>query len=130
MKIAVMGAGSWGTTFAKVLADAGNDVTLWARREDIAEEITETHRNGDYLPGVNLPQNLKATAVVAEALTGAQQVYLAIPSQTLRSNLTEWGSQIEPDAILVSLMKGGISGPAGSYTLTYSAPATGCWHSR
>ena len=106
MKIAVMGAGSWGTTFAKVLADAGNDVTLWARREDIAEEITETHRNGDYLPGVNLPQNLKATAVVAEALTGAQQVYLAVPSQTLRSNLTEWGSLIEPDAILVSLMKG------------------------
>jgi glycerol-3-phosphate dehydrogenase (NAD(P)+) len=106
MKIAVMGAGSWGTTFAKVLADAGNDVTLWARREDIAEEITETHRNGDYLPGVNLPQNLKATAVVAEALTGAQQVYLAVPSQTLRTNLTEWGSLIEPDAILVSLMKG------------------------
>ena len=106
MKIAVMGAGSWGTTFAKVLADAGNDVTLWARREDIADEINETHRNGDYLPGVNLPHNLRATQHVAEALNGAQQVYLAVPSQTLRGNLTEWGSMIAPEAILVSLMKG------------------------
>ncbi|MEN9714209.1 MAG: hypothetical protein RLZZ164_873 [Actinomycetota bacterium] len=106
MKIAVMGAGSWGTTFAKVLADAGNEIWLWARREDIAEEINETHRNGDYLPGVNLPHNLRATASVGEALKGAQMVFLAVPSQTLRANLTEWGSQLEPDAILVSLMKG------------------------
>ena len=106
MKIAVMGAGSWGTTFAKVLADAGNEIWLWARREDIAEEINDTHRNGDYLPGVNLPHNLRATAHVAEALKGAEQVYLAVPSQTLRANLTEWSQLIEPDAILVSLMKG------------------------
>ena len=106
MKIAVMGAGSWGTTFAKVLADAGNEIWLWARREDIAEEINETHRNGDYLPGVNLPTNVIATAAVAEALTGAQMVFLAVPSQSLRANLTDWGSLIEPEAILVSLMKG------------------------
>ena len=106
MKIAVMGAGSWGTTFAKVLADAGNEVTLWARRDDIAEEINETHRNGDYLPGVNLPHNLRATASVDEALDGASQVYLAVPSQSLRANLTDWGQRIPADAILVSLMKG------------------------
>ncbi|MEY3538223.1 MAG: hypothetical protein RL645_1037, partial [Actinomycetota bacterium] len=47
-KIAVMGAGSWGTTFAKILADAGNEVTIWARRADLVEEINEDHRNGDY----------------------------------------------------------------------------------
>ena len=106
MKIAVMGAGSWGTTFAKVLADAGNDIWLWARREDIAEEINDTHRNGDYVPGITLPSNLKASSDVAEVLRGAEQVYLAVPAQSLRANLTAWGSFIEPDALLVSLMKG------------------------
>jgi len=105
-KIAVMGAGSWGTTFAKVLADAGNEIMLWARREDITEEINETHRNGDYLPGINLPHNLRATSNVAEALAGAELVFLAVPSQTLRGNLTEWGAHLPKDAILVSLMKG------------------------
>ncbi len=106
MKIAVMGAGSWGTTYAKVLADAGNDIWLWARREDITEEINTTHRNADYLPGIKLPANLRASSDVAEVLAGAEQVFLAVPAQTLRANLTEWGSFIEPNAILVSLMKG------------------------
>ena len=106
MKIAVMGAGSWGTTYAKVLADAGNEIWLWARREDITEEINDTHRNGDYLPGINLPHNLRATSNVAEALAGAELVFLAVPSQSLRGNLTEWGAHLPKDAILVSLMKG------------------------
>ena len=106
MKIAVMGAGSWGTTYAKVLADAGNDIWLWARREDITEEINDTHRNGDYLPGISLPHNLRASSSVAEVLDGAEIVFLAVPAQTLRTNLTEWGSLIPSGAILVSLMKG------------------------
>ena len=55
-KVAVMGAGSWGTTFAKVLADSGNDVVIWARREDVSDEINTQHRNGDYLPGIRLPK--------------------------------------------------------------------------
>ena len=106
-KIAVMGAGSWGTTFAKVLADnPENDVTLWARREDIAEEINTDHRNGDYLPGIVLPQSLKASTDVAEVLQGAEQVYLSVPSQTLRGNLEQWGPLLPKDAIIVSLMKG------------------------
>jgi len=105
-KYAVMGAGSWGTTFAKVLADGGNDVVLWARREDVVEDINEHHRNGDYLPGIDLPDCLTATADAAEALAGAEQVYIAVPSSTLRANLEAWGAQIPKDAILVSLMKG------------------------
>ncbi len=106
-KIAVMGAGSWGTTFAKVLADnPENEVTLWARRADVAEEINDDHRNGDYLPGINLPQNLKASTDVAAVLEGAEQVYLSVPSQTLRANLEEWGPLLPSKAILVSLMKG------------------------
>jgi glycerol-3-phosphate dehydrogenase (NAD(P)+) len=105
-KIAVMGAGSWGTTFAKILADAGNEVTIWARRADLVEEINEDHRNGDYLPGIRLPESLKASSDVAEVLAGVEQVYLAVPSQTLRGNLQAWGAEIPKDAILVSLMKG------------------------
>jgi glycerol-3-phosphate dehydrogenase (NAD(P)+) len=105
-RVAVMGAGSWGTTFAKVLADAGNDVILWARRPDLADEINQEHRNGDYLPGIELPEGLKASSDVATVLAGAEQVYLAVPSQSLRSNLLEWQGLIAEDAILVSLMKG------------------------
>ena len=105
-KIAVMGAGSWGTTFAKILADAGNDVTIWARREDLVEEINEDHRNGDYLPGIRLPKTLRAASDAAAVLADAEQVYLAVPSQSLRSNLQLWGEAIPKHAILVSLMKG------------------------
>ncbi|MFM5904196.1 MAG: NAD(P)H-dependent glycerol-3-phosphate dehydrogenase [Microbacteriaceae bacterium] len=105
-RVAVMGAGSWGTTFAKVLADAGNDVVLWARRADLADEINIEHRNGDYLPGIELPATLRASADVSEVLAGAEQVYLAVPSQSLRSNLLQWQGVIPSDAILVSLMKG------------------------
>jgi glycerol-3-phosphate dehydrogenase (NAD(P)+) len=105
-RITVMGAGSWGTTVAKVIADGGNDVTLWARRPEIAAEINETGRNGDYLPGIDLPKNLLATADLEAALTAADQVYLAVPSTTLRENLGEWRPWFSPDVTLVSLMKG------------------------
>lgn len=103
---AVLGAGSWGTTFAKVLADGGSDVVVWARRQEIAREIRDTNRNSDYLPGINLPKNLRASTDMAEALAGAHQVYLAVPSQHLRANLRDAASHIGPDAIVVSLMKG------------------------
>ncbi len=105
-KVAVMGAGSWGTTFAKILADAGNEVTIWARRDDVVEEINTQHRNGDYLPGIKLPKTLKAVFEPAEAMAGVEQVYLAVPAQSLRANLVEWGNSIPTDAVLVSLMKG------------------------
>jgi glycerol-3-phosphate dehydrogenase (NAD(P)+) len=105
-KIAVMGAGSWGTTFAKVLADADNEVTLWARREDVVEDINEHHRNGDYLPGIDLPVGLTATVDAGAAMADAEQVYIAVPSSRLRENLEAWGQFIPKDAIVVSLMKG------------------------
>ena len=55
--VAVMGAGSWGTTLAKVFADAGNDVHLWARREELAHAINTRHENPDYLPDLLLPES-------------------------------------------------------------------------
>jgi glycerol-3-phosphate dehydrogenase (NAD(P)+) len=106
-KIAVMGAGSWGTTFAKVLADnSTNEVVLWARRQDVADEINSDHRNGDYLPGIALPKSLTASTDSAAVLSGATQVYISVPSQSLRSNLEDWGKQLPQNAIVVSLMKG------------------------
>jgi glycerol-3-phosphate dehydrogenase (NAD(P)+) len=105
-KLAVIGAGSWGTTFAKVLADGGSEVSLWARRPELADEINKSHRNGDYLPGVNLPISLSASSDIAEVLASATQVYLSVPSQSLRANLVEWGHLIPKDALVVSLMKG------------------------
>lgn len=101
-----MGTGSWGTAFGMVLADAGCDVTLWARRPRLAEAVNSTRTNPDYLPGVELPQNLRATADAAEALAGADFTVLAIPSQTLRENLADWSPLLAPDTVLVSLMKG------------------------
>ena len=86
-RVAVLGAGSWGTTFAKILADGGSSVLLWARRPELAREITQSRRNSDYLPGVNLPRGLWASARLPEVLEGADQVYLSVPSQSLRENL-------------------------------------------
>src|SRR4051812_22903715 len=105
-RITVLGAGSWGTTFAKVLADAGRDVTIWARRKEIAAEIRDGHHNPAYLPGVRLPARLTATSDPGPALAGAEAVVLAVPSQSLRANLEGWRGLLPPDAILVSLAKG------------------------
>ncbi|PEG41988.1 glycerol-3-phosphate dehydrogenase [Mycolicibacterium agri] len=106
MRAAVMGAGAWGTALAKVLADAGNEVTLWARRPQLADEINETHRNTDYLGDVKLPSSIRATSDAADALDGACTVLLAVPSQTLRTNLTGWMPLLGDDVTLVSLAKG------------------------
>ncbi|WDZ87398.1 NAD(P)H-dependent glycerol-3-phosphate dehydrogenase [Micromonospora cathayae] len=104
--VAVLGAGSWGTAFAKILADAGRDVTVWARRTPVAEAIRSHGRNPEYLPDLRLSRRVTATDVAAEAITGAEVVVLAVPSQTLRGNLAEWAGHLAPDATLVSLMKG------------------------
>ncbi len=105
-RVAVLGAGSWGTTFAKVLADGGSDVAVWARRPELAREISESKRNSDYLPGINLPRNLWASSRLTDVLDGAELVFLSVPSQTLRDNLRSLASLIPEGAIVVSLMKG------------------------
>ena len=105
-RVAVLGAGSWGTTFAKVLADGGNEVVLWARRPELAREITESKRNSDYLPGINLPRSLTADSRLPAVLDGAEMVFLSVPSQSLRGNLRDARDLLPTDAYLVSLMKG------------------------
>lgn len=106
VSVAVMGAGSWGTTLAKVFADAGNTVQLWARRESLAETIRTTRENLDYLPGITLPDSVIVTSDAQAALDGCSIVVLGIPSQALRTTLVEWRDLIPSDATLVSLAKG------------------------
>jgi glycerol-3-phosphate dehydrogenase (NAD(P)+) len=89
-----------------VLADGGNDVTVWARRAEVADAINSSRENPDYLPGIELPPSLSATHDIEKAAHGADIVILATPSQTLRGNLEEWAPHIAPDAVMVSLMKG------------------------
>ncbi|MFD9222149.1 NAD(P)H-dependent glycerol-3-phosphate dehydrogenase [Streptomyces sp. NPDC060064] len=105
-RAAVFGTGSWGTAFAMVLADAGCEVTLWARRPEVAEAVNTTRTNPDYLPGIELPESVRATTDPAEAAAGADFTVLTIPSQTLRGNLADWVPLLAPDTVLVSLMKG------------------------
>ena len=106
MTAAVMGAGMWGTTFAQVLCDAGTPAVLWGRRPELTEAINQRHENPDYLAGVTLTSELRATPDPAAALDGADVVVLAVPAQTLRQNLAGWAGLLPPGALLVSLMKG------------------------
>jgi glycerol-3-phosphate dehydrogenase (NAD(P)+) len=106
VKVTVMGTGSWGTTFAMVLADAGAEVTMWGRRASVCREIREAHTNRGYLPDTLLPSSVGATHDARSALHGARIVVLAVPSQTLRGNLEAWSGLLPDDAALVSLMKG------------------------
>ncbi|WP_342319643.1 NAD(P)H-dependent glycerol-3-phosphate dehydrogenase [Corynebacterium mayonis] len=106
VKVAVMGAGSWGTTLAKVFADGGNTVTLWARRPELAQAIQKTRENTDYLPGITLPQAITATADPEAACTGADIVVIGVPSQTVRENLTAWAGFLPSEATLLSISKG------------------------
>ena len=105
-RAAVIGAGSWGTAFAQVLVDSGTETTICARRAELAEAITKTHENPDYLPGISLASGLRATADPEEALQDAEIVVLAVPSQTLRANLENLVDVQPRSATLVSLMKG------------------------
>ncbi len=105
-RIAVMGSGSWGTGFGMVLADAGGEVAMWAREPEVVEDINTNHRNSHYHEGIKLPPSMWASGNVEDVLRGAEIVVLAIPSQTLRENLSNWRPLIPDNATLVSLMKG------------------------
>ena len=110
--VAVLGAGSWGTTFAKILADAAaaagdpRTIRLWGRRAEVVDQINTSHVNAQYLKDVPLPGNISASTDVAAVLKDADLVVIAVPAQSLRPQLREWKSLIAPDAMVVSLMKG------------------------
>lgn len=106
MRCTIVGAGSWGTTFAQVLTDAGNDVVVWAKDERVARAITAEHHNPVYLPGITLPGSIAATTDLREALAGAGLVVVALPSQIVREALAPYADAVAGDAVVLSLMKG------------------------
>ncbi|MEU6314064.1 NAD(P)H-dependent glycerol-3-phosphate dehydrogenase [Streptomyces sp. NPDC047014] len=106
LRAAVLSAGSWGTAVAKIMADAGTDVIVHARRSEIADTINTEHRNPGYFPDIELPFAVKATTDPAAALDGADFLVLSIPAQSLRTSLAAWAPHIGPDTVIVSLMKG------------------------
>lgn len=105
IRVAVIGAGSWGTTVA-ALAATNTPTTLWARRPELAEQINAAHVNGDYLPSYVLPDALCATSSVEEACSSADVIVMAVPSHGFREVMREAAPFIRPWVPVVSLSKG------------------------
>ena len=104
-KATVVGAGSWGTALAVLLAETGHDVTLWSYEKDIASSINERSEN-PYLQGVRLPPRIRAETDLVAAVRGAKLVVSVSPSQVVRSVMKVAGPHIEESALLVSASKG------------------------
>jgi len=105
-KIAVLGAGSWGTALAKALAERDHEVALWARSADIAAKIRAERENSAYLPGVALPDGVVATHSLQDALEGASSVYLVVPSHGLREVLVQALPYLPSHGPIISASKG------------------------
>ncbi len=105
IKVAVVGAGSWGTTVA-ALAAHNTPTMLWARRAELAEQIDAEHRNGDYLPDYLLPEQLRATADLEQAVRQADVLVMGVPSQGFRGALESVKEYLRPWVPVVSLAKG------------------------
>jgi glycerol-3-phosphate dehydrogenase (NAD(P)+) len=104
-RIAVIGAGSWGTTVAALAARA-TPTTLWARRDGIAHAINVTRHNPEYLPELELPDLVEATSDLATAVTGASAVVMAVPSHGFRDVFSNLAPDIDPTTPIVSVTKG------------------------
>lgn len=104
-RVAVVGAGSWGTTVAAIAAQRAPTV-LWARRHELATTVDTTHANPDYLPGVRLPDSLRATASIEAAVSGANLVIMAVPSHGFRSVLRQMAPWVGAGVPVLSLAKG------------------------
>lgn len=105
IRMAVIGAGSWGTTVASVAA-SNTPTVLWARRQSIVDSINSVHVNPDYIGAVPLSPELRATSSLEEAVSGADVVVMAVPSQGFRGVLAEAAPHIRPWVPIVSLSKG------------------------
>jgi glycerol-3-phosphate dehydrogenase (NAD(P)+) len=106
MKIGVIGAGSWGTTLADLLARNNNSVTLWVYEQDLVESMSRTRVNDLYLPGFVLADNLTFTGELAAAVEGSDLLVLVPPSQVMRAVLTRAAPNISAETLLVSASKG------------------------
>ncbi|MED1863649.1 NAD(P)H-dependent glycerol-3-phosphate dehydrogenase [Fictibacillus nanhaiensis] len=105
-KVAVLGAGSWGTALAIVLADNGHNVSLWGRREDQVSEINDNHKNEKYLPGVELPKNIQATTQLNECVKEADTIVLVTPTKAMREVLSQLKNELSSPVTIVHASKG------------------------
>lgn len=106
MEIALIGAGSWGTALAMVLADNGHRVHMWSRRADQAQEINQHHTNSKYLPNIKLSELITCSTNLEEAIGGKQVVLFVVPSHGIRELAREAAPWIEPGTLLVHAVKG------------------------
>jgi glycerol-3-phosphate dehydrogenase (NAD(P)+) len=104
--IAVIGAGSWGTTLAHLLSSKGFEIALWVYEKDLSEEIRQTRINSVYLPDIELPDNIHVTGSLEEALKKARYIVNAVPAQHTRSIFKEVLPYIIEEAIIISVAKG------------------------
>ncbi len=104
--VAVIGAGSWGTALAKLLADQGTSTVLWAREPEVAESITAAHRNPLFLTDVDLPLSLRATADLEQALAGADIVVNVVPTQHIRDVLSSARQHLARASVVITAAKG------------------------
>jgi len=105
MKIAVLGAGSWGTTLAILLANNSHEVTLWSYRERYAEEIRTTGKNSAFLPGIRIPQTIKVTSDLVDTVRGSEMIVVAVPSQFVRGVIRSVSS-LPNNPVVVNVAKG------------------------
>jgi glycerol-3-phosphate dehydrogenase (NAD(P)+) len=104
--IGVLGAGSWGTALAQLLAEKGEDVRVWSFEPDVTDTINHAHENTKYLPGIALNKRLKATSNAVDAVRGMDVVVNVTPAQHVRRTLEQVATQIDPNALIVSASKG------------------------
>lgn len=104
--IGVIGAGSWGTALAKVLAEKNDTVTIWSLEKEVADGISRNHKNPVYLSDLELPVSIKATTDLKEAVSGKDIVVSAVPSRFVRSVWEKAAKHLSVGAILVSATKG------------------------
>ncbi len=106
LDIGVIGGGSWGTALAKLLADKGNDVTMWVYEPELVSHINESHENTLYLPDITLPPNLRATNDIAAAVSDRELILSVPPSHVLRSVLRQATDHLPEGVPIVSATKG------------------------
>lgn len=104
--VAVLGSGSWGTALAVMLQNNGHSVVLWARREELAQEMTEKRMNQRYLPDVILPEGMRFTSDHAEAVREAEIIISAVPSKALRKTMMDFQPFFRKGQVLVNVAKG------------------------
>ena len=105
-KVSVIGAGSWGTALATVLASKGIEVAIWARKETQLKEMVETRENKKYLPGVKLEENIKMISDMGQAIEGSDAVLFSVPTQAFRENFTKALDYLTDDMVVINVAKG------------------------